>query len=144
MPWTDTYDVLKPHKTTPVSIAPCLNRHIWCIETCQDFLVITFLIYLNRHIWCIETCPKRQLENFHPQLEPTHMMYWNKKNALKFFEELNLNRHIWCIETMCHLVLLWYRTTWTDTYDVLKLEFANTCINRLFSWTDTYDVLKLF
>ncbi len=53
-------------------------------------------------------------------LEPTHMMYWN-------------------------LVLrIWYILigTWTDTYDVLKLETAIVSGWKTVSWTDTYDVLK--
>ncbi len=54
-------------------------------------------------------------------LEPTHMMYWNKK-ALFFLIHIN--------------------PAWTDTYDVLKLAIMQKLRVKRGTWTDTYDVLK--
>ncbi len=76
-PWTDTYDVLKPHLA-----------HLKGGET---ILEPTHMMYWNK----VTAREKKKLKT----LEPTHMMYWNTtRNIINLLKNF-LNRHIWCIET---------------------------------------------
>ncbi len=70
------------------------------------------------------------------------MMYWNGIRKSNTLTPHLLNRHIWCIETWSNMSLLSAKISWTDTYDVLKLNFYLIFKRKFDSWTDTYDVLK--
>jgi len=76
---------------------------------------------LNRNIWCIEILEIKDERC--------------SKDCL--------NRNIWCIEIAIKAKNNELEAPWTETYDVLKLDFFYVILSWHFSWTETYDVLKL-
>jgi len=95
--WTKTYDVLKWCSQVTNTIYKDLNQNIWCIE-----ILMIFQVEVQQYPWTktydVLKSKRTDYNNLFTNLEPKHMMYWNKIDCSNILVSKSLNQNIWCIE----------------------------------------------